>query len=71
MIEINPQEAEFLGNLSHDFNYGSTKTRLICSKKDTKTLGEIGSEIQFLKSSRIRGVHWPQGVITRSNPFFY
>jgi predicted HAD superfamily hydrolase len=71
VIEIpTPQEAEFLGNLSHDFNYGSTKTRLICSKKDTKTLGEIGSEIQFLKSSRIRGVHWPQGVITRSNPFF-
>lgn len=71
MIETpTPREAEFLGNLRHDFNYGSTKTRLICSKKDSQALEEIGSEIQFLKSSRIHGVHWPEGVITRSNPFF-
>jgi len=71
MIEIpTPREAEFLGNLRHDFNYGSTTSRLICSKKDSQTLEEIGSELQFLKSSRIRGVHWPEGVITRSNPFF-
>ncbi len=71
MIETpTPREADFLGNLRHDFNYGSTKTRLICGKKDSKALEKIGSEIQFLKSSRIHGVHWPEGVITRSNPFF-
>lgn len=64
------QEAEFLGNLSHDYNHGSTNNRLVCSIKDSEILTKIDCEEKFLKKSRFNGVHWPQGVITKHNRYF-
>jgi len=71
LIELpTDQEAKFLGNLRHDYNQGSSKYRLICSPKDSEIHAEIGCEEKFLKTSRLSGVHWPQGVITRRNRYF-
>ena len=64
------EEAEFLGNLKHDYNNGSNSSRLVFSRKDSQLLSEIGCEEKFLNTSRLRGVHWPQGVITKQNRYF-
>ena len=64
------EEANLLGDLNHDFNNGSTNSRKICSNDNSRLLKEIGSEERFLKVGRMHGVHWPQGVVTRSNPYF-
>jgi predicted HAD superfamily hydrolase len=64
------EEAKLLGDLNHDFNNGSMNSRKICSNNDARFLKEIGSEERFLKVGRMHGVHWPQGIVTRSNPYF-
>jgi hypothetical protein len=63
-------EAQLLGDLHHDVNGGSDQLRKICNDKDDRVLSKIGSEERFLKVGRMHGVHWPQGVVTRSNPYF-
>ncbi|MFL2938569.1 MAG: HAD family hydrolase [Opitutales bacterium] len=64
------EEAKLLGDLNHDFNNGSMNSRKICSNNDSRLLKEIGSEEKILKVGRMHGVHWPQGILTRSNPYF-
>ena len=63
-------EAQLLGDLHHDVNGGSDQLRKICNDKDDRVLSKVGSEERFLKVGRMHGVHWPQGVVTRSNPYF-
>jgi len=64
------EEAKLLGDLNHDFNNGSMNSRKICSNNDARVLNKVGSEERFLKVGRMLGVHWPQGIVTRSNPYF-
>ena len=45
-------------------------SRKICNNNDARILKEIGSEERFLKIGRLHGVHWPQGIVTRFNPYF-
>jgi len=63
-------EAQLLGDLHHDVNGGSDQLRKICNDQDDDVLSKIGSEERFLRVGRMHGVHWPQGVVTRSNPYF-
>lgn len=64
------EEAKLLGDLYHDHNYGSEATMKICSEMDSIHLIDSLSENKFLKTCRIYGVHWPQGVITKHNRYF-
>jgi hypothetical protein len=71
MIDMpTPQEAEFLGNLHHDHNDGSSQIIRICSHDDKQILKNSHSEEHFLKIARIHEINWPQGVLTSENPHF-
>lgn len=63
-------EANLLGNLHHEINGGSDQIRKICSNEDQIILENSSSEEEFFKISSFHGVHWPQGVITISKPYF-
>jgi len=71
MIDLpTPQLAQFLGESRHELNDGAKEIRKVCSSEDFQTLNQIGSEEKFAKVCRINKVHWPQGVLTVSNPHF-
>ncbi|MFL2913063.1 MAG: hypothetical protein ACJZ64_00315 [Opitutales bacterium] len=63
-------EANFLGNLDHDHNHGSSQVMRICGKRDYAILKSFNSEYEFLKKSRLHGIHWPQGVVTKANRYY-
>ena len=71
MIDMpTPKEAEFLGNLHHDHNDGSSQVIRICSPDDKQILKNSHSAEHFLKIARIHEINWPQGVLTSEYPHF-
>jgi len=65
-----PKEAKLLGNLHHEVNGGSTQIRRICSRDDLAVLKKAQTADYFMKLGRINGVHWPQGVLTYTKPYY-
>ncbi|WP_248929431.1 HAD family hydrolase [Paenibacillus hamazuiensis] len=67
------EEAENLGNLTHDDNFGSEHASRICEDKDLELLNQLGIE-RFLELGQFgfkaSEVYWPQGIVTRKDPAF-
>lgn len=68
-----PQEATYLGSLTHDDNHGSENASHICNKENFSLFDDVGTE-QFLNlcafGYRASKVYWPQGVVTVRNPAY-
>ncbi|UJF33205.1 HAD-IA family hydrolase [Paenibacillus hexagrammi] len=67
------EEAQQLGSLKYDENFGSRTLNSICNVQDQQLLEQLGVE-RFLEFSRHgwkhSKVYWPQGVVTRSAPLY-
>lgn len=64
-------EAKLLGNLYHDVNSGSSTVRRICLTNEDKLVRSCKNIDSFSNIARKHLVHWPQGIISRSNSNYF
>lgn len=64
------EEAELLGNLEHDENFGADVSKLICEKEHLSLLKEKGQD-EFFKTLGLYDVLWWQGLVVQQNPLYF
>lgn len=62
-----PLEAQLLGGLHNDTNFGSTRTVRMCPEEETAAGGELAPAQTFARICATPAV-WPMGVLTRAHP---
>lgn len=63
-------EAELLGSLEHDENFGADVSKKICESKHLLLLKEKGQE-EFFKIFGLYDVLWWQGLLVQQNPLYF
>jgi predicted HAD superfamily hydrolase len=74
VVEVpTPDEANFLGSLSHDANFGSQHVSTICNEDVDQLIDKLGLETLLDMSSygyHATEVYWPQGAVTRKDSLY-
>lgn len=64
------EEAEKIGNLSHDENYGADVLNKICKTEDIELIKQEGIDA-FIEHTAQNRIMWLEGAVTQADPAYY